>query len=92
MKQKNPKTLFKGGIASAVLAAIMLVIRIVMGTEVSRVENSHAAIVDMGVTQMSRSDYLAFAGKMNIITTILLIVFALMAIGLLVMYKKSKKQ
>lgn len=92
MKQKNPKTLFAGSIASAVLAAVMLIVRIAIGAEKSALENSYAAIVIVGTKEMSRSDYLAHAAKMNTVTTVLVVVLALMAGGLYMMYKKSKEQ
>lgn len=92
MKQKNPKTLFTGSIASAVLAAVALIARIAVGAEMNTIKNGHAAIVVVGAKQMSRSDYLAYAAKMNTTLTILLVVLALAAAGLYMMYKKSREQ
>lgn len=92
MKPKNPTTLKRGSIASAVLAAGSLVARIAVGAEMNTIKNGHAAIVVMGGKQMSRSDYLAYAAKMNTALTILLVVLALAAAGLYMMYQKSKKQ
>lgn len=92
MKQKNPKPLFISSIASAVLAAVTLIVRIAMGAEMSSIKNGNAAIVIVGAKQMSRSDYLAYAAKLNTVLTVLLVVFALVAAGLYMMYKKSKEQ
>lgn len=92
MKLKNPKTLKNCSLVSAILAVVMLIGRIAMGMEMSTVEKSGALFVVSGSKEMTRSDYMEYASKLNTTMVILLVVFAVLAVVAYSKYKKSTKQ
>ncbi len=86
---KNLPALLKGSALSASAAIVSLIIRGAVNSEMKGIENSYAAIVQVGSEQMSRAEYLDYASGIVAGWTVAAVMLLVLAAGLAAVYFKK---